>query len=134
MSEKVLRRNSPKYSLLVYIALTGMMTNFIEEHVIPDKSMNKQKIKLLTSQLHTELLKVVDNFFLRIKNDDDYDKLEITEQFHIATIAMEHFFRLSLQIEDLDDMKKQGLVTQLNILLVSYGLETIEIPVGIWKN
>jgi hypothetical protein len=108
-----------------------MMTNFIEEHVIPDKSMNKQKIKLLTSQLHTELLKVVDNFFLRIKNDDDYDKLEITEQFHIATIAMEHFFRLSLQIEDLDDMKKQGLVTQLNILLVSYGLETIEIPVGI---
>jgi hypothetical protein len=131
MSEKVLRRNSPKYSLLVYIALTGMMTNFIEEHVIPDKSMNKQKIKLLTSQLHTELLKVVDNFFLRIKNDDDYDKLEITEQFHIATIAMEHFFRLSLQIEDLDDMKKQGLVTQLNILLVSYGLETIEIPVGI---
>ena len=131
MSEKVLRRNSPKYSLLVYIALTGMMTNFIEEHVIPDKSMNKQKIKLLTSQLHTELLKVVDNFFLRIKNDDEYDKLEITEQFHIATIAMEHFFRLSLQIEDLDDMKKQGLVTQLNILLVSYGLETIEIPVGI---
>jgi hypothetical protein len=131
MSEKVLRRNSPKYSLLVYIALTGMMTNFIEEHVIPDKSMNKQKIKLLTSQLHAELLKVVDNFFLRIKNDDDYDKLEITEQFHIATIAMEHFFRLSLQIEDLDDMKKQGLVTQLNILLVSYGLETIEIPVGI---
>jgi hypothetical protein len=131
MPEKVLRRNSPKYSLLVYIALTGMMTNFIEENVIPDKSMNKQKIKLLTSQLHAELLKVVDNFFLRIKNDDDYDKLEITEQFHIATIAMEHFFRLSLQIEDLDDMKKQGLVTQLNILLVSYGLETIEIPVGI---
>lgn len=131
MSEKLLPRKHPKYSLLVYIALTGMMTNFIEEHVIPDKSMNKQKIKLLTSQLHTELLKVVDNFFLRIKNDDDYDKVEITEQFHIATIAMEHFFRLSLQIEDLDDTRKQGLVTQLNILLVSYGLETIEIPVGL---
>ena len=131
MSGKPLRRNHPKYNLLVYIALCGMMTNFIDENVIVDKSMNKQKIKLLTKQLYTEMLKVADTFFDRIKDDEKYDALEMTEQFHIATIAMEHFFRLSLQIEDLDDTKKQGLVTQLNILMVSYGLETIDIPVGI---
>jgi hypothetical protein len=131
MSQKVLARGHKKYNLIVYMGLCGMMTNFIEENVFPDKSMTKQKVKLLTKQLHGELLKVVDSFFDRIKDDVDHDPMELTEQIHIATIAMEHFFRLALQIEDLDDMKKQGLVTQLNILLVSYGLETIEIPVGI---
>lgn len=131
MSQKILPRGHRKYNLLVYLGLCGMMTNFLEENVFPDKSLTKQRIKLLTKQLHGELLKVVDDFFDKIKGDDEFDSMELTEQMHIATIAMEHFFRLALQIEDLDDMKKQGLVTQLNILLVSYGLETIEIPVGV---
>ena len=52
----------------------------------------------------------------------------MTELFQIATTAMEHYFRLSLQIEDMDDIKKQGLTTQLNIFLKSYGLETMDVP------
>ena len=131
MSEKVLPRNHKKYNLIVYFGLCGMMTNFLEENVFPDKSMTRQRLKLLTKQLHGELLKVVDDFFDKIKDDSEYDSMQLTEQMHIATTAMEHFFRLALQIEDLDETRKQGLVTQLNILLVSYGLETIEIPVGI---
>jgi hypothetical protein len=109
-----------------------MMTNWLEENVIPDKMLNKQKVKMLTKQLHLELLKPVDEFYKKLKEDgyEDgvYDNENLTDLFHIATIAMEHYFRLSLQIEDMDEIRKQGLVTQLNILLKSYDLETLDVP------
>jgi hypothetical protein len=129
---KVLPRKHRKYNLLVYYALCGMMTNWLEENVIPDKMLNKQKVKMLTKQLHLELLKPVDEFYKKLKEDgyEDgvYDNENLTDLFHIATIAMEHYFRLSLQIEDMDEIRKQGLVTQLNILLKSYDLETLDVP------
>jgi hypothetical protein len=109
-----------------------MMTNFLEEAVLPDKSLVKQRIKLLTKQLYDELQKPVDDFLVKLKKDGYegavYEGQDMTELFQIATIAMEHYFKLSLQIEDMDDIKKQGLTTQLNIFLKSYGLETMDIP------
>jgi thioester reductase-like protein len=109
-----------------------MMTNFLEENILPDKSLVKQRIKLLTNQLYSELQKPVDHFLLELKEDGHqdgvYEGQDMTELFQIATTAMEHYFRLSLQIEDMDDIKKQGITTQLNIFLKSYGLETMDIP------
>ena len=129
---KVLPRNHKKYNLIVYHALCGMMTNFLEEAVLPDKSLVKQRIKLLTKQLYDELQKPVDDFLVKLKKDGYegavYEGQDMTELFQIATIAMEHYFKLSLQIEDMDDIKKQGLTTQLNIFLKSYGLEAMDIP------
>lgn len=129
---KILPRSHKMYNLIVYYALCGMVTNFLEENVLPDKSLMKQRIKLLTKQLHQELQRPVDDFFSKIKKDGHedgvYDGQDMTELFQIATTAMEHYFRLSLQIEDLDDIKKQGLTTQLNILLKSYDLEPMSIP------
>jgi hypothetical protein len=113
---------------MIYFGLCGMMTNFIEENVLPNRELNQQKVKLLTNQLFQELQKPIDKFFMNIKDDPEYDAFTITEQLHIATIAMEHFFRLSLQIEDMDEMRKQGLATQINVLLLSYGLEPFDIP------
>jgi hypothetical protein len=109
-----------------------MMTNFLEESVLPDKSLVRQRIKLLTKQLYDELQKHVDNFLVKHKEDGHEDGVyqgqDMTELFQIATTAMEHYFRLSLQIEDMDSIKKQGLTTQLNIFLKSYDLETMDIP------
>lgn len=129
---KVLPRNHRKYNLIVYHALCGMMTNFLDESVLPDKSLVKHRIKLLTNQLYQELQKPVDHFLTELKTeghqDGIYEGQDMTELFQIATTAMEHYFRLSLQIEDMDDIKKQGITTQLNIFLKSYGLETMDIP------
>ena len=129
---KVLPRKHRKYNLLVYYALCGMMTNWIEEHIIPDKVINRQKVKMLTKQLHLELMKPVDDFYKRLKEegyeDGQFQGQDMTDLFHIATIAMEHYFRLSLQIEDMDEIRKQGMVTQMNILLKSYDLETLDVP------
>ena len=129
---KVLPRNHRKYNLIMYHALCGMMTNFLEEEVLPDKSLVKQKIKLLTNQLYQELQKPVDEFLKKLKEDGYEDGIyqgqDMTELFQVATIAMEHYFRLSLQIEDMDEIKKQGLTTQLNIFLKSYDLETMDVP------
>jgi hypothetical protein len=87
---------------------------------------------LLTKQLYEELQKPVDDFLTKIKKDGHedgvYDGQDMTDLFQVATVAMEHYFRLSLQIEDMDDVKKQGLTTQLNILLKSYDLETLSVP------
>jgi hypothetical protein len=120
------------YNLIVYYAFCGMMTNFLEENILPDKTLVKQRIKLLTKQLYEELQKPVDDFLTKIKKDGHedgvYDGQDMTDLFQIATVAMEHYFRLSLQIEDMDDVKKQGLTTQLNILLKSYDLETLSVP------
>ena len=129
---KVLPRNHKMYNLIVYYAFCGMMTNFLEENVLPDKTLLKQRIKLLTNQLYQELQKPVDDFLTKIKKDGHedgvYDGQDMTDLFQVATVAMEHYFRLSLQIEDMDDIKKQGLTTQLNILLKSYDLETMAVP------
>ena len=59
---KVLPRNHKKYNLIMYHALCGMMTNFLDEEVLPDKSLVKQRIKLLTNQLYQELQKPVMSF------------------------------------------------------------------------
>lgn len=129
---KVLPRKHRKYNLLVYYAMCGMMTNWIEENIIPDKIIYRQKVKLLTKQLHEELLKPVDDFYKKLKEEGhengQFQGQDMTDLFHIATIAMEHYFRLSLQIEDMDEVRKQGLVTQMNILLKSYDLETLDVP------
>jgi hypothetical protein len=112
--------------------MCGMMTNWIEENIIPDKVIYRHKVKMLTKQLHEELLKPVDDFYKKLKEegheDGQFQGQDMTDLFHIATIAMEHYFRLSLQIEDMDEIRKQGLVTQLNILLKSYDLETLDVP------
>lgn len=129
---KVLPRKHRKYNLLVYYAMCGMMTNWIEENIIPDKIIYRHKVKMLTKQLHEELLKPIDDFYKRLNEegheDGQFQGQDMTDLFHIATIAMEHYFRLSLQIEDMDDVRKQGLVTQMNILLKSYDLETLDVP------
>lgn len=131
---KVLPRKHPKYNLLVYYALCGMMTNWIEENIIPDRIVYRHKVKMLTNQLNQELQKPINDFFEMVNkenaSEDVYEARELTEQIHIATLAMEHFFRLGMQLNDMDPVRKQGLTTQMNILLKSYGLETMDVPIA----
>lgn len=133
-----LRRNHPKYDIIVFHGICGMMLNLMEASVLPDRQINKQKIKYLSKQLFEALQEPVDKLLMDIKKqglavgDDQLaqgitEDVDIPEVLHISAVAMEHFFRLSLQITDMDEARKNTLFAQLNSLLISYGLEPMDI-------
>lgn len=136
---QVASRNSAKYNVLVFHALCGMITNFMEEKPLP-KQIDKHKIKYLSKQLFEALQEPVDKMLLEIKKKglEEEDELlaqgitedvNIPEVLHISALGMEHFFRLNMQICDLPEARKNTLLIQLNSLLISYGLETMDISI-----
>lgn len=137
--KRVALRSSAKYNVLVFHALCGMLTNFMEEKRLP-KQIDKHKIKYLSKQLFEALQEPVDQMLLEIKKkgleegnellaQGITEDVNIPEVLHISAIGMEHFFRLNMQICDLPDVKKNTLFAQLNSLLISYGLETMDISI-----
>lgn len=130
-------RSHPKYNVVVFHAFCGMLANFMEENKLP-KFINKHKIKHLSNQLFIELQKPTDRLLFELKkegmiNDDEAlingitDEVDIPEVLHLGAMGMEHFFRLTLQINDLPDVKMNTLLAQINSLLLSYGLETMDV-------
>lgn len=136
MSHNQLLRNDPKYNVLVFHALCGMLANFMESNPLP-KRINKHTIKYLSKQLFEALQQPADSMLLQIKMEnikegqeqDSTEAMDVTDALHIGAVGMEHFFRLSLQIMDLPEVKKNTLYAQLNSLLISYGLETMDISI-----
>lgn len=133
-------RKDPKYDIMVFHAMCMVMANLIEGALIPNKKINKHKIKMLSRQLFEELQRPVDSLLLELKiegirtgNEDlqrgTLDDTNIASHIHIAAMAMEHFFRLSMQITDLPRVKSNTLFAQMNSLLISYGLEPMDVSI-----
>lgn len=133
-------RKNPKYDIMVFHAMCMVMANLLESAVLPDKKINRQTIKYLSKQLFLELQKPVDSLLLELKvegiktgdeNLQQYiiDDTNVASHIHIAAVAMEHFFRLSMQITDLPDVRRNTLFAQMNSLLISYGLEAMDISI-----
>jgi hypothetical protein len=61
---------------------------------------------------------------------DQRDAGDVIDTFINATDAMESFFVLGMAMDELDVVKKQGLNTQINILLQSYGIDLWEKPMS----
>lgn len=133
-------RKNPKYDIMVFHAMCMVMANLLESAVLPDKKINRQTIKYLSKQLFLELQKPVDSLLLElkvegIKTGDEklqqyiIDDTNVASHIHIAAVAMEHFFRLSMQITDLEDVRRNTLFAQMNSLLISYGLEPMDISI-----
>lgn len=120
-------RSSSKYNLLVFHGLCGMMANFMEEHPLP-KYIEKHKIKYLSKQLFDALQQPADKLLTSLKNEQ-VENEEITGLLHLSAVGMEHFFRLNMQISDLDEVRKNTLIAQLNSLLISYGLESMDVTI-----
>jgi hypothetical protein len=104
-----------------------MLANFMEEHPLP-KYIEKHKIKYLSKQLFEALQQPADKLLTSLKNEHAEDA-EITGLLHLSAVGMEHFFRLNMQISDLDEVRKNTLIAQLNSLLISYGIETMDIKI-----
>lgn len=128
-----MRTTKDKIRLLTFFALCQNMLDFIDGswHGHP---ANKQAVKMVTKQMIRELEKTMAVLFPQNRNDDP-ELPDALDTFQNACTAMESFFILGMNIDTLDQIKKDSLNTQLNILLKSYGIDCWEKPMSnLWKD
>lgn len=128
-----MRTTKDKIRLLTFFALCQNMLDFIDGswHGHP---ANKQAVKMVTKQMIRELEKTMAVLFPHDRNDDP-ELPDALDTFQNACTAMESFFMLGMNIDALDQVKKDSLNTQLNILLKSYGIDCWEKPMKeLWKD
>jgi len=128
-----MRTTKDKIRLLTFFALCQNMLDFIDGswHGHP---ANKQAVKMVTKQMIRELEKTMAVLFPQNRNDDP-DLPDALDTFQNACTAMESFFMLGMEMDQMDQTKKDSLNTQINILLKSYGIDCWEKPMSnLWKN
>jgi hypothetical protein len=127
-----MKTTKDKIRLLTFFALCQNMLDFIDGswHGHP---ANKQAVKMVTKQMIRELEKTMAVLFPQNRNDDP-ELPDALDTFQNACTAMEAFFMLGMNIDSMDQVKKDSLNTQLNILLKSYGIDCWEKPMKeLWK-
>ena len=128
-----MKTTKDKIRLLTFFALCQNMLDFIDGswHGHP---ANKQAVKMVTKQMIRELEKTMAVLFPANRNDDP-DLPGALDTFQNACTAMESFFMLGMEMDQMDQTKKDSLNTQINILLKSYGIDCWEKPMSnLWKN
>lgn len=128
-----MRTTKDKIRLLTFFALCQNMLDFIDGswHGHP---ANKQAVKMVTKQMIRELEKTMAVLFPQDRNDDP-ELPDALDTFQNACTAMESFFILGMNMDQMDQVKKDSLNTQINILLKSYGIDCWEKPMSnLWKN
>ena len=111
-------------TLLTFFAYAIHLSEFIEDKWLRHIS-NQQQIKNLSNNLNHHLQKAVTQLQIDSKMTD-----EEVEQFINAAHVMEHLFGVGLKIDTMEnEVQKQTLITQLNILFHSYGLPKLELLV-----
>lgn len=128
-----MRTTKDKIRLLTFFALCQNMLDFIDGswHGHP---ANKQAVKMVTKQMIRELEKTMAVLFPQNRNDDP-ELPDALDTFQNACTAMESFFMLGMEMDQMDQTKKDSLNTQINILLKSYGIDCWEKPMSnLWKN
>lgn len=111
-------------TLMTFFSLCLVLTELLEEKWVRNVH-NRQTLKNLSNNLIKELEKVINE--LQRKTDMDSNDVE---QFINAAWIMEHLFGIGVKIEQMENqIHKQTLITQLNILLTSYGLPQLELSV-----
>ena len=128
-----MKTTKDKIRLLTFFALCQNMLDFIDGswHGHP---ANKQAVKMVTKQMVRELEKTMAILFPPNRNDDP-ELPDALDTFQNACTAMESFFMLGMNIDSMDQVKKDSLNTQLNILLKSYGIDCWEKPMKeLWKD
>lgn len=128
-----MRTTKDKIRLLTFFALCQNMLDFIDGswHGHP---ANKQAVKMVTKQMIRELEKTMAVLFPHDRNDDP-ELPDALDTFQNACTAMESFFMLGMEMDQMDQTKKDSLNTQINILLKSYGIDCWEKPMSnLWKN
>lgn len=117
-----------KHRLFTFFTLVMTLSDFMEENEIPDQVDYKFQVKHHAKELRKLLPDMIDRMIKRTAWDESPDSID---QYVTASQIMEHLFNVGLRIEDMDNqLQKQTLINQLNILLHSYGLPQLELMVS----
>lgn len=116
------------HRMFTYFTMVMTLSDFMEANDLPESLEFKQQIKFYTRELRKLLPEAIDRMIKKTSMDSN---LESIDQYVQASQIMEHLFNVGLRIEDMEnETKKQTLITQLNILLHSYGLPQLELIVS----
>jgi hypothetical protein len=128
-----MKATKDKIRLLTFFALCQNMLDFIDGSW-QGHPANKQAVKMVTKQMVRELEKTMAVLFPPNRNDDP-ELPDALDTFQNACTAMESFFMLGMEMDQMDPTRKDSLNTQINILLKSYGIDCWEKPMSnLWKN
>lgn len=108
------------HNYLTYYSLCNFMADFIDERWAKN-SNNVRKVKLLTNQLKGELEKSIDHVF-ESKNSEGIDMGNVLDQFVNASQVMHFFFKIGLQLDEMEEEQKMKLNQEINDLLLSYNI------------
>lgn len=114
-----------QHRLFTFFTLVLTLSDFMEENDIPDGVDYKFQVKHYTKELRKLLPDMIDRMIKRTGWNEGYTSVD---QYVMASRIMEHLFDVGLRIESIEnETQKQTLITQLNILLHSYGLPQLEL-------
>lgn len=111
-----MKKLTERETFVIYAGLTNALVDHIENDF--RKSIyNKQSLKFKSQNLLDELIGITDKLYREGADS------EVVDQHVMAGDVMLKFFKLGLKMADMDEIRHEGLNTQLNILLKSYGLD-----------
>lgn len=111
-----MKKLTERETFVIYAGLTNALVDHIENDF--RKSIyNKQSLKFKSQNLLDELVGITDKLYREGADS------EVIDQHIMAGDIMLKFFKLGLKMADMDEIRHEGLNTQLNILLKSYGLD-----------
>jgi hypothetical protein len=111
-----MKKLTERETFVIYAGLTNALVDHIENDF--RKSIyNKQSLKFKSQNLLDELVGITDKLYREGADS------EVLDQHIMAGDIMLKFFKLGLKMADMDEIRHEGLNTQLNILLKSYGLD-----------
>lgn len=105
------------------IVIYAGLTNALIDHIDNDfrrNIFNKQSLKFKSNAVLKELESITDKLYSKEAS------AEAVEQHIEAGNIMIKLFRIGIQMSDMDEVKHEGLNTQMNLLLKSYGIDGIE--------
>ena len=110
---------SEKETIIIYAGLTNALIDHIDND-FRRTVFNRQSLKYNSKAVLKELEDITNKLYSKQASPEAVDQ-------HIeAGDIMLKFFKLGIKMSEMDEVRHEGLNTQLNILLKSYGVEGLE--------
>ena len=110
-----MKKLTEKQTIIIYAGLINALIDHIDADFRPS-IFNRQSLKMKSKSVYDELLKIEADMY---KGDPSS---EVTDQYLDAGNLMMTFFKLGIEMADMDSIRAEGLNTQLNILFKNYGI------------
>jgi hypothetical protein len=109
---------SEKETIVIYCGLVNALIDHIDVDFRPSK-FNRQNVKFLSNNLLKELLKMEASIY----EGREEVELEVTEQYVEAGKFMLNFFKLGLEMTEMDVKRQMNMNDELNFVLKKYGIQ-----------